>query len=144
MDVIGGKYKAQIAYGLLDGTMRYSEIQRALPRAAPRMLSKPLKGLEEGGIVLCVRYPVVPPGTEYSLTEFGQTPVPIVRALCAWGEHYSELAGLPVPGNLVLNMYCLRTVAHARPCHGRTEKTPTWLPEGPPAAEKEMQYKNMS
>ena len=49
--------------------------------------------------MLRVLYPVVPPKTEYSLTEFGQTLVPIVRALCSWGEHYFELAGLPVPGN---------------------------------------------
>ena len=76
-----------------------SEIQRALPQATPRMLSKQLKELEKDGIVLRVLYPVVPPKTEYSLTEFGQTLVPIVRALCAWGEHYFELAGLPVPGN---------------------------------------------
>lgn len=99
MDVIGGKYKAQIVYELLDGTKRYSEIQHALPQATPRMLSKQLKELEEDGIVLRVLYPVVPPRTEYSLTEFGQTLVPIVRALCAWGEHYFELAGLPVPGD---------------------------------------------
>ena len=42
-------------------------------------------------------YPVVPPKTEYSLTEMGQTLVPIVDALCKWGEHYFELAGMPVP-----------------------------------------------
>lgn len=44
-------------------------------------------------------YPVVPPRTEYSLTEFGSSLVPIVDALCKWGEHYFELAGLPVPGD---------------------------------------------
>ena len=43
MDVIGGKYKAQIVYELLDGTKRYHEIQRVLPQATPRMLSKQLK-----------------------------------------------------------------------------------------------------
>lgn len=42
-------------------------------------------------------YPVVPPKTEYSLTEFGQSLVPIVQALCDWGEHYFEVAGVPVP-----------------------------------------------
>ena len=97
MDVIGGKYKAQIVYELLSGTKRYHEIQRALPQATPRMLSKQLKELEEDGIVLRVLYPVVPPKTEYSLTEFGQTLAPIVRALCGWGERYFELAGVPVP-----------------------------------------------
>ena len=97
MDVIGGKYKALIVYELINGTRRYNEIQRAVPQATPRMLSKQLKELEEDGVINRVLYPVVPPKTEYSLTEMGETLVPIVEALCNWGEHYFELAGVPIP-----------------------------------------------
>lgn len=97
MDVIGGKYKALIVYELIGGTRRYNEIQRAVPQATPRMLSKQLKELEEDGVINRVLYPVVPPKTEYSLTELGKTLVPIVEALCKWGEHYFELAGVLVP-----------------------------------------------
>ena len=97
MDVIGGKYKALIVYELMSGTKRYHEIGRAVPQATPRMLSKQLKELEEDGVINRMMYPVVPPKTEYSLTETGQTLVPIVDALCKWGEHYFELAGVSVP-----------------------------------------------
>ena len=97
MDVVGGKYKAQIVYELIGGTRRYNEIQKALPQATPRMLSKQLKELEEDGVINRVLYPVVPPRTEYSLTELGNTLVPIVESLCKWGESYFELAGIPVP-----------------------------------------------
>lgn len=97
MDVIGGKYKALIVYELIGGTRRYNEIQRAVPQATPRMLSKQLKELEEDGVINRVLYPVVPPKTEYSLTDMGKTLVPIVEALCQWGEHYFTLAGVPVP-----------------------------------------------
>ena len=82
MDVIGGKYKALIVYELINGTRRYHEIQKAVPQATPRMLSKQLKELEEDEIINRTLYPVVPPKTEYSLTEFGQSLVPIVEALC--------------------------------------------------------------
>ncbi|MCI8608720.1 MAG: helix-turn-helix transcriptional regulator [Firmicutes bacterium] len=99
LDVIGGKYKAIIVYTLIDGTKRYNEIQHAVPKATPRMLSKQLKELEEDGVIKRVLYPVVPPKTEYSLTDFGNTLVPIVKALCKWGEHYFSLAGLPIPPN---------------------------------------------
>ena len=99
MDVVGGKYKAQIIYELIGRTRRYHEIQKAIPQATPRMLSKQLKELEEDGVIHRVLYPVVPPRTEYSLTAFGGSLVPIVEALCKWGEHYFELAGLSVPGN---------------------------------------------
>lgn len=97
MDVIGGKYKALIVYELIGGTRRYNEIARAVPQATPRMLSKQLKELEEDGVINRILYPVVPPKTEYSLTELGQTLVPIVEALCSWGEHYFNLAGVPIP-----------------------------------------------
>lgn len=97
IDVIGGKYKAIILYELIDGTKRYHEIQRAVPQATPRMLSKQLKELEEDGIINRVLYPVVPPKTEYSLTDLGNTLVPVVKTLCEWGERYFTLAGLPVP-----------------------------------------------
>ena len=98
MDVIGGKYKALIVYELISGTKRYNEIQKAVPQATPRMLSKQLKELEEDGVIHRVLYPVVPPRTEYSLTDVGLTLVPIVESLCKWGEHYFALAGVPVPG----------------------------------------------
>ena len=98
MDVVGGKYKAQIVYELMQGTKRYNEIQRALPQATPRMLSKQLKELETDGVISRTLYPVVPPRTEYSLTDLGRTLAPIVDALCRWGERYFALAGVPVPG----------------------------------------------
>ena len=99
MDVIGGKYKALIVYELMEGTKRYHEIQKAIPQATPRMLSKQLKELEEDCVIDRVLYPVVPPKTEYSLTDLGRTLVPIVEALCQWGERYFELAGLPIPSD---------------------------------------------
>ena len=97
MDVIGGKYKALIVYELINGARRYNEIQKAVPQATPRMLSKQLKELEKDEIISRTLYPVVPPKTEYSLTELGQSLVPIVEALCSWGEHYFKATGVPVP-----------------------------------------------
>ena len=61
MDVIGGKYKALIVYELINGIRRYNEIQKAVPQATPRMLSKQLKELEEDEIINRTLYPVVPP-----------------------------------------------------------------------------------
>lgn len=97
MDVIGGKYKAQIVYELIDGTKRYNELQKAVPQATPRMLSKQLKELEADGVINRTLYPVVPPKTEYSLSELGRSLVPTVESLCKWGEYYFKLAGVPVP-----------------------------------------------
>ena len=98
MEMIGGKYKALVIFELMSGTRRYSELQRAIPQATPRMLSKQLKELEEDGLIQRVLYPVVPPKTEYSLTELGITLAPIMDSLCQWGTEYFRRAGVPAPG----------------------------------------------
>lgn len=100
MDIIGGKYKVLIIYELIGKTLRYSELQRLLPIATPRMLSRQLKELEADGIIHRELYPVVPPKTEYSLTELGQSLVPIIEELSAWGKAYYKRHNLSYPGEI--------------------------------------------
>ena len=50
------------------------------------MLTQQLRELEKDNILHREVYPVVPPHTEYSLTDFGRTLIPIIEAMCAWGE----------------------------------------------------------
>lgn len=97
MGIIGGKYKAIIIYHLIDATMRYNEIQKEIPQATPKMLSQQLKELETDRIINRVLYPVVPPKTEYSLTELGKTLIPLIKSLCDWGEYYFDFLGVQNP-----------------------------------------------
>lgn len=96
LDVIGGKWKALILYSLVDGKMRYSEILRSrqdreTAKITPRMLTKELRELEKSGIILRTVYPEVPPRVEYSLTEKGESIMPILDQLCIWGcEHMAD------------------------------------------------------
>lgn len=48
------------------------------------MLTKQLRELEQDGIILLKVYAQVPPKVEYSLTEFGQTLMPILKELERW------------------------------------------------------------
>ena len=89
--IIGGKYKAIILWHLMNGTLRYSELRHLLPQATPKMLTQQLRELEKDAVIHREVYPVVPPKTEYSLTEYGQSLSPIIRAMCDWGsQHMSE------------------------------------------------------
>lgn len=88
LGVIGGKYKPIILYHLIDQTLRFSELRRYLPQATPKMLTQQLRELEADGIIHREIYPVVPPKTEYSLTEFGRTITPVLTAMCDWGKEY--------------------------------------------------------
>ncbi len=96
--VLGGKYKAIIIWHLNDaGVLRYSEIQRSVPHATPKMLAQQLKELEEDGIINRKVYPVVPPRSEYTLTDYGRTLVPIVLAMSDWGDDFFARNGIPNP-----------------------------------------------
>lgn len=88
IQLIGGKYKAVILWHLMGETLRYSEIHKRMPRATDKMLAQQLRELERDGLVVRKVYPVVPPKTEYSLTEFGKSLAPILDAMCEWGKGY--------------------------------------------------------
>ncbi|MBE5916940.1 MAG: helix-turn-helix transcriptional regulator [Pseudobutyrivibrio ruminis] len=86
---IGGKYKMIILYHLLhDGVLRYNQIQKYIPQATAKMLAQQLRELEADDLVHREVYPVVPPKTEYSLTERGISLKPVIDAICDWGREY--------------------------------------------------------
>lgn len=96
--LVGGKYKAIIVWWLNNRTtMRYSELQRAIPQATPKMLIQQLREMESDELVSRKVYPVIPPKTEYSLTELGKSLVPIVSLMDKWGESWFRHMGLPNP-----------------------------------------------
>lgn len=86
IEVIGGRWKCPIIHQLIDGTKRFSELQRAIPDASQRMLTKHLRGLERDGIIRREVYAEVPPRTEYSLTEMGRSLEPVLEAMADWSQ----------------------------------------------------------
>ena len=85
---IGGKYKAVILYHLGNNTLRYNQIHKKIPAITDKMLAQQLRELEKDGLIHREVYPVVPPKTEYSLTDLGKTLAPILDAMCNWGRDY--------------------------------------------------------
>lgn len=88
LELIGGKYKALILWHLIDGTLRFSQISKRIPHATPKMLTQQLRDLEADNLIIRTVYPVVPPKVEYSLSDFGKSIIPILSAMCDWGERY--------------------------------------------------------
>jgi DNA-binding HxlR family transcriptional regulator len=89
LGVIGGKWKSVILYYLLKrDVMRFSELQRQMPKVTQQMLSAQLRELEADGLIHREVYPQVPPKVEYSLTPYGQTLKPIILAMIEWGQRF--------------------------------------------------------
>lgn len=88
--LIRGKWTMVITYILSEGTMRFSEIHKRLPNVTEANLTKALRLLEKYGVVSRKVYPVVPPKTEYSLTQMGKDYLPIIRSINEWAEKYTS------------------------------------------------------
>ncbi len=88
MSCLAGKWKILLLWHLRNATLRYSELRRRLPKISHKMLAQQLRELEADGLVHREVYPVVPPKTEYSLTDEGSRLVPALQALQQWGMAY--------------------------------------------------------
>ncbi|GAA4429960.1 hypothetical protein GCM10023169_32810 [Georgenia halophila] len=89
VSVLGGAWKLTVVKHLLGGTRRFGELQRLVPLANTKTLTRQLRELEEDGIVRRVVYPEVPPKVEYSLTSLGASLEPIVASMDVWGAQFS-------------------------------------------------------
>jgi DNA-binding HxlR family transcriptional regulator len=94
-EMINGKYKLRIIWTLQDGPRRYGEIKKGLLRdisggqeIAPRVLSRELKTLAAFGLITRTDYREVPPKVEYNLTPLGQSLLPVVEPMIAWGRQH--------------------------------------------------------
>ncbi|WP_302377107.1 winged helix-turn-helix transcriptional regulator [Barnesiella intestinihominis] len=85
MSLIDSKWKSCILDELRRRALRPSELHKLFPEATPRVLDLQLKELVRDGLVVKTIFPELPPRSEYALSELGQTLVPIIDALIAWG-----------------------------------------------------------
>jgi DNA-binding HxlR family transcriptional regulator len=88
LEVLSGKWKANILFHLLPGTRRSGELRRLMPEVTQQMLTAHLRELERDGIIHRKVYAQVPPMVEYSLTSLGRSLGPVFDQIYAWGSLY--------------------------------------------------------
>lgn len=95
LKLIGGKYKTLILWNLFGKkALRFSELQKLVPEASPRMLTRQLRELEADGLITRTVYPVVPPKVEYALSALGESLRPVLSSMYDWGSAYLLSRGL--------------------------------------------------
>lgn len=88
--MIGGQWKVMVLHFLLDCTMRFGELSRALGGISARTLTKQLRELEADGIIRRDVYQQIPPKVEYSLTPLGRELKSVLHAMHGWGERFER------------------------------------------------------
>lgn len=87
---IGDKWSVMVVGQLKTGTMRFSELRRAIDGVSQRMLTLTLRNLERDGLVTRTVYPQIPPRVEYELTELGWTLTEPIGALWDWAAAHQD------------------------------------------------------
>ena len=88
--VIGSKWAVLIIRELMEGTRRFSELEKSLTGISPRTLSLRLASMEESGIVERKVFPEVPPRVEYKLSTLGKTLEPVLKTMNNWGATFAK------------------------------------------------------
>ncbi|WP_227995264.1 helix-turn-helix domain-containing protein [Oceanobacillus sp. CFH 90083] len=92
LSLINGKFKMLILYILYEkNVIRHNELKRQIEDISYKTLSIMLKDLERDGLIKRVEYPQIPPKVEYSLTKRGYSLIPVLDAMCEWGENQKHL-----------------------------------------------------
>ncbi len=84
--LIGGKWKPILLFHLETGAKRYSELQRLIPQASDRMLTRSLRELENDQLVHREVFAEVPARVEYTLTDDAKALYPILAKMSKWGS----------------------------------------------------------
>ena len=86
LKLIGGKWKIMILDNLLFKQMRFGKLKRSLNGITSQMLSKQLKEMENDKLLIKKILKSEVLNTQYSLSEFGKSTIPVVKSLIKWGS----------------------------------------------------------
>lgn len=90
LDIIGDRWTLVIVRDLINGKKRFAEFIDSPEKITTSVLTARLAMLERAGIVEKAAYQQRPKRFEYHLTESGRHLLPILQAMCIWGNAFLE------------------------------------------------------
>ena len=91
--ILGGKWKIEILYYIaFQNVCRFGELHRCIGDITESSLTKQLRELESDGFISRYDFQEVPPHVEYSLTDLGQSFIPVIEHMKQWGEENLNIA----------------------------------------------------
>lgn len=85
LDLIGERWSLLIAHELMEGPLRFTDLEDHLDGIGTNILSSRLKSLELARVVHKRKLPPPAASTVYELTEYGRAVEPVLRELAWWG-----------------------------------------------------------
>ncbi len=89
---IGDRWTMLVIMALAPGTLRFSELRRAIEGVTQKVLTETLRALERDGLVEREAIPTVPVTVRYTLTPLGHSLAEAVAAIRVWAyAHMDEI-----------------------------------------------------
>jgi DNA-binding HxlR family transcriptional regulator len=88
LDVVGDRWTLLVVDALLEGTLRFAELQKRLQPIAPNVLSSRLQLLEREGLAVARPYSERPLRYAYELTPAGRDLAGAVSVISVWGARH--------------------------------------------------------
>lgn len=85
LDVLGERWSLLVVHELMDGPLRFTDLEDHLDGIGTNILSSRLKSLEQAGVIRKRRLPPPAASTVYELTDYGRAVEPVIRELAWWG-----------------------------------------------------------
>jgi DNA-binding HxlR family transcriptional regulator len=86
LDRVGDRWSLLVVESLLDGPLRFNDLQAVLPGIAPNILTARLRRLESERVILSRPYSERPVRLRYELTAEGRELAGVLRLLADWGS----------------------------------------------------------
>ena len=85
---VGGKWKMIIVYWLAESPKHFAAIRRVMPGISQKVLTEQLRELISDEIVQRQPTGAAPAPVTYSLTDYGQSLLPLVESVRHWGKDH--------------------------------------------------------
>jgi DNA-binding HxlR family transcriptional regulator len=90
LDRIGDRWSLLVLWSLMDGSRRFTELQRAIDGISERMLAQTVRRLEQDGFLSRTVTPLVPPRVDYALTPLGRSFLEPLNVLIDWADRHHD------------------------------------------------------
>lgn len=81
-----GRWTVNVLWRIYNGDNRYGLIKKGIEGISEKMLTQRLHDLEETGLIIREDLNEIPPKVEYKLSSSGEAFIPVLIALCEWGD----------------------------------------------------------
>lgn len=88
LDIVGDRWTLVVLRDLFTGKKRFSEFLSSPEEIATNVLSDRLASMEQAELVTKTPYQLRPKRFEYALTKKGEAFLPVLQAMCRWGNRF--------------------------------------------------------